>query len=338
MTNRAILSTATGGPETLVLGELPVPVAGPGQLLVRTAAVALNYPDALIIEDRYQVRPERPFAPGCELSGVVEAVGAGVEGFSVGDRIIAIKDFGALAECVAVDVSRAFRIPDAMPFDTAAALLLTYGTTIYALASRAALKPGETLLVLGASGGVGLAAVELGKAMGATVVAGTSSPEKCAIATQAGADRTVVYPRGPFDKDQSKALAALFKDAVGAHGADVVYDPLGGGYSEPAIRAIAWNGRFLVIGFVDGIAKLPLNLPLLKECSVVGTLWGEFTKRDPEGLRAQVDQLFALWAAGKIKPYISEHYPFERAADALADLGNRRAIGKLVVTVDPTLA
>ena len=190
-------------------------------------------------------------------------------------------------------------LPIAIPgLATALALLLTYGTTIYALASRAALKPGETLLVLGASGGVGMAAVELGKALGATVVAGASSAEKCEIAARAGADRTVVYPRGPFDKDQSKALAALFKDAVGADGADVIYDPLGGGYSEPALRAIAWNGRFLVIGFVDGIARLPLNLPLLKECSVVGTLWGEFTKRDPAGLRKQVDQLFALWADG----------------------------------------
>lgn len=336
--NRAILSTATGGPETLSLGTLPDPVAGPGQILVRTAAVALNYPDALMIEDRYQVRPPRPFAPGCELSGIVEAVGEGVTGFSVGDRILAITDFGGLAERVAVNVSRAFRIPDAMPFDVAAALLLTYGTTIYALASRAALKPGETLLVLGASGGVGMAAVELGKALGATVVAGASSAEKCEIAARAGADRTVVYPRGPFDKDQSKALAALFKDAVGADGADVIYDPLGGGYSEPALRAIAWNGRFLVIGFVDGIARLPLNLPLLKECSVVGTLWGEFTKRDPEGLRKQVDQLFALWADGKIKPYVSKNYAFEQAPQALDDMSNRRAIGKLVVTVDPSLA
>lgn len=336
--NRAVLSQAPGGPDSLVLGELPMPVAGPGELLVRTAMVALNYPDTLIIEDRYQVRPPRPFAPGCELSGIVTAVGDGVTGFKPGDRVLAQRDFGSLSEYVTTRPERTFIIPDAMPFDVAASLLLTYGTTIHALRNRGRLQPGETLLVLGASGGVGLAAVELGKAMGATVIAGTSSAEKSAVAARMGADRTFVYPRGPFDKDQSKALAALLKDVVGPEGADVVYDPLGGAYSEAAVRAIAWHGRLVVIGFVDGIARLPLNLPLLKECEVTGVHWGEYIKRDPDGFRAQVDELYALWTTDRIHPLVSERFPFARAGEAIAKLGQGRAIGKLVIEVAPDLA
>ncbi|HEY0325166.1 MAG TPA: NADPH:quinone oxidoreductase family protein, partial [Allosphingosinicella sp.] len=261
---RALLSTSPGGPETLELSELPDPVAGPGQLLVRVHACAINYPDVLIIEDKYQFKPPRPFAPGGEIAGTVEAVGEGVTGWSPGDRLIAMIGHGGLAEKVAVPAAMAVPLPEGRSFAEGSALILTYATTIHALLDRGKLKEGETLLVLGAAGGVGLAAVELGKAYGARVIAAVSSEEKAEAARAAGADATMVYPRGPFDKDASKALAAQFKDAVGPNGADLIYDPVGGDYAEPALRSIAWEGRYLVIGFPAGIPKLPLNLTLLK--------------------------------------------------------------------------
>jgi NADPH2:quinone reductase len=225
-------------------------------------------------------------------------------------------------------------MPPAMPFDEASALVLTYGTTIYALKDRGQLKRGETLLVLGAAGGVGISAVELGKAYGARVIAAVSSPEKLSFAKKHGADDGVVYPPGPFDKAGAKALADLFKGACGENGADVIYDPVGGDYSEAALRAIAWEGRFLVVGFPAGIAKLPLNLTLLKSCQVVGVFWGAFTRRDPEGNAANIAELMRLYAEGKIKPVVSERYPLAKAGEAIKRLGERKAMGKIVVTME----
>lgn len=330
---KALLSTATGGPETLALGELPDPVAGPGQILVAVKAASINYPDVLIIEDKYQFKPTRPFAPGGEVAGVVEAVGEGVSGFAVGDRVIALCGNGGLAEKVAASALSSFKMPDAMPFEDGASLLLTYGTSAHAYKQRAALKAGDCVLVLGGAGGIGISAIELAKAWGARVVAGVSSEAKAAIARQAGADDVVVYPRQPFDRDQSKALADAFKSAAGGDGYNIIYDTVGGDYSEPAVRAIGWEGKFLVVGSPAGIAKLPLNLTLLKSCDVCGVFWGAFAARDPETNHANIAELFELYRLGKIKPRISATYPLERGGEAIAMLGNREATGKLVVTI-----
>jgi NADPH:quinone reductase-like Zn-dependent oxidoreductase len=330
---KALLSTAAGGPETLQLTEIDAPVAGPGELLVAVKACSINFPDALIIKDMYQLKPQRPFAPGSEIAGVVEAVGEGVTGWAVGDRVIAGTGFGGLVEKKVVAAAGAYKLPDQFSFEQGASLLMTYGTSIHALKDRGHIKAGDTLLVLGAAGGVGLAAVELGKAYGARVVAGVSSEDKAQAARESGADEVVVYARQPFDKDQSKALANAFKDAVGPNGADIVYDAVGGDYSEPAVRAMAWEGRFLVVGFPAGIAKLPLNLTLLKSCDVCGVFWGAFAAREPKRNAANIAELFDLWAAGKISPRISETFSFDRAHEAIARLENREAIGKLVVTM-----
>lgn len=331
---KALLSQAPGGPETLQLTDVPDPVAGLGELLVRIHACAINYPDVLIIEDKYQFKPPRPFAPGGEVAGVVEGVGDGVSGWSVGDRLIAYHGHGGLAEKVAVPVAHAFPLPAAHSFAEGSTLLITYATVIHALWDRARLKEGETLLVLGAAGGIGLAAIELGKARGARVVAAVSSDDKAAAAREAGADEAIVYPQGPFDRDGQKALAEQFKVAVGPGGADVILDPVGGDYAEPALRSIAWEGRYLVVGFPAGIPKLPLNLTLLKSCDVCGVFWGAFAARDPKGNAAHVSELFRLWGEGRINPRISATYPLERGGEAIAAMAARKVIGKLVVTID----
>ena len=328
---RALLSHTPGGPDTLRVEELPSPTPGPGELLVRVRAAAINYPDVLIIEDKYQLKPPRPFAPGGEIAGEVIGLGEGVEGWSQGDRLIAVPGFGGLVEEIVIPAASAFRLPDSRSFTEGAALLLTYATSIHALWDRGRLQAGQTLLVLGAAGGVGLAAVELGKARGARVVAAVSSEEKAEAARQAGADEAIVYPRGPFDRDGQKALADQFKRAVGPAGADVIYDPVGGDYAEPALRSIAWEGRYLVVGFPAGIPRLPLNLTLLKSCDVCGVFWGAFAMRDPGANAAHVAELFDLWDAGKISPVVSATYPLERAGEAIAALGRRQVIGKLVV-------
>ncbi|HET9428356.1 MAG TPA: NADPH:quinone oxidoreductase family protein [Allosphingosinicella sp.] len=331
---KALLSHAPGGPETLRLSEVDEPKPGPGQLLVRVKACAINYPDVLIIEDKYQFKPPRPFAPGGEISGIVEQTGAGVSGWSAGDRVIAMLGHGGLAEKVLVPAAMALRLPEGRSFEEGSALILTYATTIHALLDRGKLKAGETLLVLGAAGGVGLAAVELGKAYGARVVAAASSEEKAAVAKAAGADEAIVYPTGPFDKDRSKALAQQFKDAVGPAGADVIYDPVGGDYTEAALRSIAWEGRLLVIGFPAGIPRLPLNLTLLKSCDVRGVFWGAFAARDPKTNAAHVETLFRLWEEGRIAPKVSRTWPLEQGGEAIAHMAARKAVGKLVVTMD----
>ena len=330
---KALLSTIPGGPETLELAELPDPEPGPGELLVRVRATAINYPDVLIIEDKYQFKPPRPFAPGGEIAGLVEAVGDGVEGWAVGDRLIAVPGWGGLAEKIVINARSAFRLPENRSFVEGAALLLTYATSIHALYDRGRLREGQTLLVLGAAGGVGLAAVELGKARGARVVAAVSSQDKASAARDAGADDAIVYPSGPFDRDGQKALARLFKDAVGEKGADVIYDPVGGDYSEAALRAIAWEGRYLVVGFPAGIPKLPLNLTLLKSCDVCGVFWGAFAARDPKANAAHVAELFRLWDEGRIGPKVSAIYPLERGGESIAAMAARQVIGKVVIEI-----
>jgi NADPH:quinone reductase-like Zn-dependent oxidoreductase len=267
---KALLSHEPGGPETLRISDIPDPTPGPGELLVRVRAAAINYPDVLIIEDKYQLKPSRPFAPGGEIAGEVLGVGEGVTDWQVGDRLVAVPGFGGLVEQIVIPAKTAFRLPERRSFTEGAALLLTYATSIHALWDRGRLQSGQTLLVLGAAGGVGLAAVELGKARGARVIAAVSSEEKAQAAREGGADDAIVYPRGPFDREGQKALADQFKAAVGPAGADVIYDPVGGDYAEPALRAIAWEGRYLVVGFPAGIPKLPLNLTLLKSCDVCG--------------------------------------------------------------------
>ena len=330
---KALLSKEVGGPDTLVLEEIEAPQAGPGQVVVDVAACAINFPDTLITRDLYQMKPPRPFSPGGEIAGTIASLGEGVDGWQVGDRVIAGIGAGGLREQIAIEARRLFRVPDGIDLVEASALLMTYGTNIHGLKDRGHIKEGDTLLVLGAAGGIGLAAIELGKAYGARVVAGVSSEEKAQVARDAGADEVVIYPRAPFDKDASKALAAQFKEAVGPEGANIIYDVVGGDYSEPALRSIAWEGRFLVVGFPAGIAKMPLNLTLLKSCDICGVFWGAFAARDPKANAANIEELFALWKEGRIGPKISETFPLERAHEAIAKLENREATGKLVVTM-----
>ena len=331
---RALLSREPGGPDTLRLEEVDDPKPGPGELLVRVRASAINYPDVLIIEDKYQLKPPRPFAPGGEIAGEIEGVGEGVGGWSPGDRVIAVTGFGGLADKVVIPAKSAFRLPEERSFEEGAALLLTYATSIHALLDRGKLQAGQTLLVLGAAGGVGLAAVELGKAYEARVIAAVSSEEKAQAALDAGAEEAIVYSQGPFDRDGQKALAQRFKDAVGPAGADVIFDPVGGDYTEAALRSIAWEGRFLVVGFPAGIARLPLNLTLLKSCDVCGVFWGAFAARDPKANAAHVETLFKLWRQGMISPKVSATYPLDRAGEAIRAVAERRVVGKLVVTLD----
>lgn len=330
---KALLSKQPGGPDTLILEDLPDPVVGRGQVVVAVKACAINYPDFLIIEDKYQFKPPRPFAPGGEIAGVIESVGDGVTDWAVGDRVIAVTGHGGLSSKLAIEAVRLFRLPEGRSFEEGAALLLTYATTIHALLDRGQLREGHNLLVLGAAGGVGLAAVELGKAFGARVVAAVSSEEKAAAARAAGADEAIVYGRAPFDKDQSKALAEQFKAALGPQGADVIYDPVGGDYCEPALRSIAWEGRYLVVGFPAGIPRLPLNLTLLKSCDVCGVFWGAFAARDPEANAAHVGQLFRLWSEGRISPRVTETFALADGGKAIAKMAARQVIGKVVVTI-----
>ena len=332
---KAVLSKVTGGPETLVFEDFPAPEIRPGCAIIQVKAVGINFPDVLMIEDKYQNKPPRPFAPGGELSGIVKEIGEGVTNVKVGDRVLAQLGSGGLVEEALAPAGRLTIIPDAMPFDEAAAFILTYGTSYHALKDRGHLKAGETLLVLGAAGGVGLAAVELGQAKGARVIAAGSPQEKVDLAIKHGADAGIVYGRGPFDRDGQRALGQLFKEACGENGADVIYDAVGGDYAEPALRSIAWEGRYLVIGFAAGdIPKIPLNLALLKGCDIVGVFWGTWTAKNPDLFQQEIQELLDLYAAGKIKPYVSESFPFEKGADAIAHLGSRKAMGKVVVTID----
>jgi NADPH2:quinone reductase len=327
---RALLCKEYGPPERLVLEELPSPAPGERQVLIRVAACGVNFPDTLIIQGKYQFRPPLPFAPGGELAGVVAAVGAGVTHLAVGDRVIAFIGWGGFAEEVVADANRVFRMPDEMDFVTGATFVLTYGTSHHALVDRAQLKAGETLLVLGAAGGVGMAALQIGKALGARVIAAASSDEKLALCRQYGADATINY--------SSEDLKTRIKELTDGAGADVVYDPVGGGYSEAALRSTAWGGRFLVIGFAAGeIPRIPLNLPLLKGCSIVGVFYGDWTTREPQRNQQHLAELLGWLRAGKLAPHISARYPLERGAAALDDMLDRRIMGKAVIEINPAL-
>ena len=322
---KALLCKQHGLPDTLVLEEVPDPVPGPGEVVVDMKAAGVNFPDVLIIQNKYQFKPELPFSPGAEFAGVVSAVGEGVTRLKAGDRVIGSVTFGAFAEKVKVHAARTIPIPPELPFDTAAAFILTYGTSYHAVKDRAQLKAGETMLVLGAAGGVGLAAIEIGKAIGATVIAAASTDEKLAVCREHGADATINYATEDL-RERVKAL-------TNGKGPDVVYDPVGGQYAEPAFRSIGWRGRYLVIGFANGeIPKLPLNLPLLKGASIVGVFWGQYTQLEPKAFAADVAEMFAWVKEGKLRPHISARFPLAEGAKALEHLMNRKATGKVVIT------
>ena len=323
---KAVLCKSFGPPQSLVVEDVPSPVPGPGEAVISVKAASVNFPDVLIIENKYQVKPPLPFSPGSELAGIVKAVGDGVTAFTPGDRVMAITGYGAFAEEVKTEARRMLAIPSGMDFATAAAFGLTYATSEHALVDRGALKAGETLLVLGAAGGVGLAAIEIGKILGARVIACASTDDKLAVCREHGADETINY--ATYDlRERIKAL-------TGGTGADVVYDPVGGSYTEIALRSIAWRGRLLVVGFAAGeIPRIPLNLTLLKGCSIVGVFWGDFTRREPQRFAEAMARLDRWYAEGKLKPHISTTFPLERAADALTMLAERKVTGKVVLTV-----
>jgi NADPH:quinone reductase len=321
---KAILCSRFGGPEVLEVGEVDEPVAGEDQVVIDVAACAINFPDLLMIQDLYQFKPGLPYVPGSEVAGVIRQTGPGVDTFSVGDRVIGSVSTGGLAERAVLPAGRLVGVPDGISMDQAAGLIYAYGTAHHALRDRAQVQPGESLLVLGAAGGVGLAAVELGRLMGARVIAAASTHEKLALCRKRGADETINYA--------VEDLKARVRELTGGAGADVVYDPVGGAYSEPAVRSTAWAGRYLVIGFAAGdIPRVPLNLPLLRGCSIVGVFWGAFVGRNPDGLRRTVAQLAEWWRSGELAPHVFHNYPLERTADAFRDLAERRVLGKVVI-------
>jgi NADPH:quinone reductase len=329
---KALLSRQPGGPETLTLEDVPEPAPAAGEVRIAVRACGVNYPDLLIIQDLYQFKPPRPFAPGAEVAGVIDAVGPGVD-FRPGERVLLSPAKSGMAEKTVGEARNCWRIPDTMPFDEAAAFMMTYATSYHALEDRAHLEAGETLLVLGAAGGVGLAAVELGKAMGARVVAAASSADKLELARERGAAVCVQYPKGALDKSAARTLTDELKAACGGSGAQVIYDGVGGDYSEAALRAVAWGGRQLVVGFTAGIPKLPLNLPLLKSCQIVGVFWGDFAARFPRENAANVAALMQWYVEGKIRPAVTERFPLARGGEAIGRLQARSARGKVVVTI-----
>jgi NADPH2:quinone reductase len=321
---KALLCTGPSKPEDLTVADLPDPVAGPGEAVVRVEAAALNFFDLLIIAGKYQYKPAFPFSPGAEFAGTIASLGQGVSGFATGDRVIGYSGWGAAREKLAIPAQRLTKMPAGLDADKASGLIVTYGTSYYALKQRGALKRGETLAVLGASGGTGLAAVELGKIMGARVIACASSDEKLAFARAHGADHGVNYATKNL-RDELKALG-------GEHGIDVVYDPIGDKYAEPALRSLAWLGRYLVVGFAAGeIPKLPLNLMLLKGCDVRGVFWGSWTERDPDSHRGNTADLMRWCAEGKVSGHVHAAYPLADAARALNDIAGRKVMGKVVL-------
>jgi NADPH:quinone reductase len=321
---KALLCTHFGTPDDLTLADIPDPVPGAGEAVVRIEAAALNFFDTLIIANKYQTKPPLPFSPAAEFAGTIESLGAGVTQFSIGDRVIACSGYGAARERISIAAAQLIKIPDGLDADRAAGLCVTYGTTLHALKDRAHLKPGETLAVLGASGGTGLAAIELGKILGARVIACASSEEKIAFARDHGADEGINYG----GEDLKEALRRVTQ----GRGADVVYDPVGGAYAEAALRAIAWRGRFLVVGFAAGeIPKLPLNLVLLKGCDVLGVFWGSWIERDPAGHRANTEQILAWCKDGKLSSHIHAIYPLAEGPAALKAIAARQVMGKVIL-------
>jgi len=322
---KAVLCKQYGPPDTLVIEELPSPKPGAGEVVVTVKAASVNFPDVLIIQNKYQFKPPLPFSPGSELAGVIKEVGPGVSGWKAGDRVIAFTTYGAFAEEVKTEAARLLPLPAGMDFVHGAAFLLTYGTSEHALRDRGALKAGESLLVLGAAGGVGLAAIEIGKALGARVIAGASSEGKLAVCREHGADATINYA--------TEDLRKRVQELTEGRGVDVVYDPVGGAYTEAAFRSLAWRGRLLVVGFAAGeIPKLPLNLPLLKGAAAVGVFWGDFARREPQAFAESVRQLARWHGEGRLRPHVSQTLPLEKAAEALKLLASREAKGKIVLT------
>jgi NADPH2:quinone reductase len=322
---KAVMCKSHGMPDTLVVEDVPSPDLTEGQVLISVKACGVNFPDTLIIQGKYQFKPDLPFSPGGEVSGVIKAVGDGVTNVSVGDRVIAFSTWGGFAEELAVDANRLIKMSDKMEFEKASAFILTYGTSYHALKDRANIQPGETLLVLGASGGVGLAAIQLGKAMGARVIAAASTKEKLDVCAANGADELINY--------SSEDLRARVKEITQGTGVDVIYDPVGGALSEKALRDMSWGGRFLVVGFAVGeIPKVPLNLALLKGCSIVGVFWGDFTRREPALNEANNQELMRLFEAGKITPHIHKVYPLTQASEALNELLDKKVSGKVVLS------
>jgi NADPH2:quinone reductase len=327
---KALVSRMPGPPESLMLEDVPEVEPGPRDVRIRIAACGVNFPDLLIVQDKYQIKPPRPFSPGAEVAGIVERVGADVSTVAPGDRVMAVCSWGGMAEKLVVPAARCTHVPDGMPLDEAAALQITYGTAYYGLKYCGRLAPGERLLVLGAAGGVGVAAVEIGKALGAQVIAAVSSEAKAAIARNAGADSVLIYPPGPFDGTTRGALASTFKAALEG-GVNVVLDPVGGEYTEAAFRSIAPGGRLVVVGFAAGIASIRMNLVLLKDAQIVGAAWGAVVEKDPTAYQETMGALFDLYAKGMIRPLISRRLPLERGAEALQLLQAREAVGKIVI-------
>lgn len=326
---KAVRCNAWGLPDTLVVEDIPAPVPKAGEVLLDINAASVNFPDVLMIQKKYQIQPELPFTPGSEVAGTVRALGDGVTNVKVGDRVIAFVGLGGFAEQVTAPAAGLIPIPPGVSDDVAAAFTLVYGTSHHAVLDRGELKAGQTMLVLGAAGGVGLAAVEIGKAIGARVIAAASSPEKLAVCKAHGADVLINYA--------TEDLRAALKEATGGKGPDVIYDPVGGVYAEPAFRSIAWRGRYLVVGFANGeIPRLPFNLALLKGASIVGVFWGDFAKREPKANAAAMMQMIGWMREGKIKPLISGRYPLAKTADAFNALASRSAAGKVVIV--PSLA
>ncbi len=321
---KAIQCVAWGGPELLQLSDVELPDPGPRQVRLRIKAAGVNFPDVLIIQKKYQMQPPLPFTPGAEVAGIVEAVGAEVETLKVGTAVAAVCGIGGFAQACNIDATQCLPLPPGTPMDLAASFGLAYGTSWHAVRDRAALQPGETLLVLGAAGGVGLAAVEIGKAIGARVIAAASDAAKLAICKAHGADALINY--------EQDDLRAALKALTDGKGPDVIFDPVGGKFAEPAFRSIAWRGRYLVIGFATGdVPSLPLNLPLLKGASLVGVFWGEFAKREPAGNARGMLEMVRWMGEGKIQPLISKRYPLSDVPQALIDMAARRVVGKVVI-------
>ena len=333
---KALQCVELGMPDKLQVNDVPDPEAYPEHVVIENKAASVNFPDVLMIQGLYQFQPELPFIPGGESAGIVSAVGDGVENISVGDRVFAMTGMGAFSEKISAHNSSVVKIPDNMGFEAAAALPMTYGTSLYALKQRANLKAGETLLVLGAAGGVGLATVELGKAMGARVIAAASTNEKIDLCIQHGADEGFIYPSGVLNRDQQKELSNKIKELSGGIGPNVIYDPVGGSYSEPCLRSVAWEGRYLVIGFAAGadqIPKMPLNLTLLKGCQIVGVFWGAWVGMHPEENKKNFEELFKLHSEGKINPEVSDSFTLDDGALAIAHLKDRKAKGKVIIEI-----
>jgi NADPH2:quinone reductase len=323
---KAVICSQYGLPQSLQIGKLPDPVPGPHQVLIEVVACGINFPDLLMIQNKYQIKPPLPFSPGGEVAGKILEVGAHVDKFKVGDRVLALCGWGGFAELVAVDVDRVFGIPEGLSMAHASTALYAYGTSYHALKDRANLLPGETVLVLGAAGGVGLAAIELGKAMGARVIAAASSQEKLDLCLAKGADLTINY--------QTEDLKSQIKELTSGRGVDVVLDPVGGHYTETALRGMAWKGRYLIVGFADGeIPKIPMNIPLLKGCAIFGVFWGQFSKLEPHLQTQNLDELVAMIACGKLQPHISKTYSLEEVPKALTTMSERKVMGKSLVWI-----